>query len=298
MPASDGSPRTTCTCWRRCRSRSPTGSGGRCWSAAPGAPTSAAHDAGVIIFDGDGNPESLSPAPGAGSPRWSRSPRLPPRRSPGSSRRSRPGPAPPTPARTRCRSTMCPAGGHGGRADGLARQDLTGDRQLGLELDDLELLRRQHHVLEVVAADEGVVLDLEVDGVALPGSVVGLDDHAAGAGGDDPVGEVGGDVDQGADAVVGARLHGGSSPWWRCGYWCTLSRLVIIRGVVDPSSNCQTVNKVPLRPLGPVTGTLTSKRRPKSVCLPACAGRDSSWSRIWRITSSAAAVRLVRSSTS
>ena len=31
------------------------------------------------------------------------------------------------------------------------------------------LLRPEDHALEVVAADEGVVLDLEVDGVALPG---------------------------------------------------------------------------------------------------------------------------------
>lgn len=53
---------------------------------APGAADtdSPAHGPGVIVFDGDGNPESLSP------------------------RRSPPAPAPPTPARTRCRSARGP----------------------------------------------------------------------------------------------------------------------------------------------------------------------------------------------
>jgi hypothetical protein len=79
----------------------------------PDAADSAAEGPGVIVFDGDGRPESLSPVPSTGSTRWSRSPRLPPQRSPRSSRRSLPGPAPPTPARTRCRSARGPGYGPG-----------------------------------------------------------------------------------------------------------------------------------------------------------------------------------------
>jgi hypothetical protein len=75
---------------------------------APGPVDSPADGPGVIVFDRDGNPESLSP----GAEHWIGQmvdiPRRPPQRSPRSSKRSPPGPAAPTPARTRCRSARGP----------------------------------------------------------------------------------------------------------------------------------------------------------------------------------------------
>jgi hypothetical protein len=75
---------------------------------APGAPERAAHGPGVIVFDGDGNPESLSP----GAEHWIgqivKFPRPVSQRNPRSSKLSPQGPAPSTRARTRCRSARGP----------------------------------------------------------------------------------------------------------------------------------------------------------------------------------------------